>query len=329
MLLAVLLGVFVVGDALCATSDSYAALLLCRLLVALAQALLWAVVFPAAASMVDEAVQGRAVAFVNAGSALGPVLGVPAGTLIGQLLGRRSAFLLLAALGLVVLVDVLVALPPARATADRGDRGTDPDGVRFRITVLVTGVAVTGAHTVFTYVTPFAAGVTGLPASADSALLLLRGVAGFAGAVVIGLVVDRAPWVTVVAVVTLQAAALGAQWLFGTTPAIAITAIAVAGLALAALAGANGARILRYAPASTASASAAVSTAFNVGIMLGALAGSITEASIGIGAVPLVGAAVTLVAVLASAVEPPMAQRSGRPRRDGVEGLQPEAAGRS
>ena len=317
VLLAVLLGVFVVGDALCATSDSYAALLLCRLLVALAQALLWAVVFPAAASIVDEAVQGRAVAFVNAGSALGPVLGVPAGTLIGQLLGWRSAFLLLAALGLVVLVGVLVALPPARATADRGDRGTDPDGVRFRITVLVTGVAVTGAYTVFTYVTPFAAGVTGLPASADSALLLLRGVAGFAGAVVIGLVVDRAPWVTVVAVVTLQAAALGAQWLFGTTPAIAITAIAVAGLAL------------RYAPASTASASAAVSTAFNVGIMLGALAGSITEASIGIGAVPLVGAAVTLVAVLASAAEPPMARRSGRPRRDRVEGLQPEAAGRS
>lgn len=308
-LMAVLLAVFVAGDAFCAVSDSYAALLLSRLLVAVAQALVWAVASPAAASIVDEGVQGRAVAVVNAGSALGPVLGVPAGTYIGQLLGWRSAFLFLAVLGLVVLIGVLVTLPPARATADRAERGSDPDRVRFMTTVVVTGLAVTGAYAVFTYVTPFIGDVTDLPASADGALLLLRGIAGFAGAVFVGLVVDRVPWVTVVVVVTLQTIALSTQWLFGATPAVAIATIATAGLTLSALAGANGARILRYAPGNTASASAAVSTAFNVGIMLGALAGSITEATIGIIAVPLVGAAITLLAALVSAVEPSLARR--------------------
>lgn len=319
-LMAVLLAVFVAGNACCAVSDSYAALLSSRLLVAVAQALLWAVVFPAAASLVDEPVQGRAVAVVNAGSALGPVLGVPAGTYIGQLLGWQSAFLFLAALGLVVLIGVLVSLPPTPATADRAERGSDPDRIRFMTTVLVTGLAVTGAYTVFTYVTPFVDSVTDLPASKDGALLLLRGIAGFAGAVLVGLAIDRVPWVTVVVIVTLQTIALSAQWLFGASPDIAITSIAIAGLTLSALAGANGARILRYAPGNTASASAAVSTAFNVGIMLGALAGSITEATIGIIAVPFVGAAVTLLSALVSAAEPSLARRFDA-RRAGPRGV--------
>lgn len=316
VLMGVLLGVFVLGTALCAASDSYVALLLFRLVVALAQALFWAVVSPAAASVVDAATQGRAVAVVNAGGALGPVLGVPAGTWIGQLLGWRSSFLLLAAPGLLVLIGVVAALPPVREAGGRAERGTRPDRARFATTVLVTGLAVTGAYVVFTYVTPFLRTVTGLPASGDGPVLLLRGVAAFGGAVMIGSIIDRAPWGAVLAVVVLQTAAFTVQWLFGATPGIAVAAVAAAGLTLSALATANGARILRYAPGDTAAASAAVSTAFNVGIMLGALVGSVFEASVGTGAVPLVGAIVTLLAVLVSAAEPAVARRLGarRPR---------------
>ena len=308
-LMAVLLGVLVLGTALCAVADSYAALLLLRVLVAVAQALFWAVVSPVAASVVDGAVQGRAVALVNAGSALGPVLGVPAGTFVGQLLGWRSAFVALGVLGLVMLVGVIATLPADRTTASRSERGTEPDRVRFATTVLITGLAVTGAYTVFTYVTPFLGDVTGLPSSTDGALLLLRGAAGFAGAVLMGIVIDRGPWVPVLVVVAVQATAFAVQWTFGTTPALVVAAVAGSGLALSALASANGARILRYAPGDTASASAAVSTAFNVGIMLGALAGSLTQVGAGTAAVPLVGCAVTLLAVLVGALEPVLARR--------------------
>lgn len=96
------------------------------------------------------------------------------------------------------------------------------------------------------------------------------------------------------------------QWAFGTIPPLAIAAVVTAGFTLSALASANGARILRYAPGDTAAASAAVSTAFNVGIMLGALAGSITEATLGLAAVPLIGAAISVAAVGISAAEPAM-----------------------
>ncbi len=317
VLIGVLLGVFVVGTGLCAAADSYLSLLLFRLLVALAQALFWAVVSPAAASVVDEAVQGRAVAIVNGGSALGPVLGVPAGTWVGQTLGWRSSFLLLAALGVVVLIGLLVSLPPARETAGRAERGTEPDRVRFTTTVLVTGLAVTGAYAAFTFVTPFLSTLAGLPSSTDGALLLLRGIAGFAGAVVIGFVVDRAPWFTLMAVVGLQAVAFAAQWVFGSTLAIAVSAVAATGLTLSALATANGARILRYAPGNTAAASAAVSTAFNVGIMLGALAGSITELNIGLAAVPLIAGAFTLLALVAIGIEPSRSRRGAGGREGG------------
>ncbi len=102
------------------------------------------------------------------------------------------------------------------------------------------------------------------------------------------------------------------QWAFGTIPPLAIAAVVTAGFTLSALASANGARILRYAPGDTAAASAAVSTAFNVGIMLGALAGSITEATLGLAAVPLIGAAISVAAVGISAAEPAMVRARAR-----------------
>jgi predicted MFS family arabinose efflux permease len=309
LLMGVLLAVFVLGTALCAVSGSYVALLVFRLVVALAQALFWAVVSPAAASVVDERAQGRAVAIVNAGSALGPVLGVPLGTLVGQVAGWRTAFLLLAALGVVVLVGILVLLPSERPGTGRAERGLHPDRTRFAVTVLVTGLAVTGAYATFTFVTPFLNTVTGLAPSTDGALLLLRGLAGFGGAVLVGIVIDRAPWATVFAVVVLQASAFTLQWAAGTEPVAAVVAVTLAGLTLSALATANGARILRYAPGDTAAASAAVSTAFNVGIMLGALTGSITESRLGLAAVPLLGAAITLLAVAAISGERWLTQR--------------------
>lgn len=317
VLMVVLLGVFVVGTVLCAASTTYAALLLSRLVIALAQALFWAVVSPAAAAAVREQAQGRAVSLVNAGSALGPVLGVPAGTWIGQLAGWRSAFLALAVLGLLVLVGLLAALPPGGAPVDRAEVGSHPDRVRFAITVLVTALAVTGAYAAFTYVTPFVNSVSRLPSSVEGGLLLLRGIAGFAGAIVIGLTIDRAPWVSVLTVVALQAAAFTAQWALGTSPTVAIAAVVVAGLALSALASANGARILRYAPGDTAAASAAVSTAFNIGIMLGALAGTLTEATVGLSTVPLVAAVITLAAVGLSAAEPAAARARDRAATSG------------
>lgn len=308
VLMVVLLGVFVAGTVLCAVSTSYLALLLSRLVIAFAQALFWAVVSPAAAAVVKEETQGRAVALVNAGSALGPVLGVPAGTWIGQLAGWRSAFLVLAVLGVLVLIGLLAALPSTETTAEHAEVGTQPDRARFTVTVLVTALAVTGAYAAFTYVTPFLNSVTGLSSSADGGLLLLRGLAGFAGAIVIGLTVDRAPWISVLAVVTLQATAFTAQWVFGTTPPLAIAAVVTAGFTLSALASANGARILRYAPGNTAAASAVVSTAFNIGIMIGALAGSITETALGLAVVPLVAAVITVAAVGISAAEPVIAR---------------------
>jgi predicted MFS family arabinose efflux permease len=326
VLMVVLLGVFVTGTVLCAVSASYLALLLSRLVIAFAQALFWAVVSPAAAAVVKEEAQGKAVALVNAGSALGPVLGVPAGTWIGQLAGWRSAFLVLAAVGVVVLIGLLAALPSKEATAGHAEVGVQPDRVRFMVTVLATGLAVTGAYAAFTYVTPFLNSVTRLSSSSDGGLLLLRGIAGFAGAIVIGLTIDRAPWVSVFAVVVLQAVAFAAQWVFGIIPPLAIAAVVTAGFTLSALASANGARILRYAPGDTAAASAAVSTAFNVGIMLGALAGSITETTLGLATVPLIGAVISVAAVGISAAEPPMVrarERAATPSSSATSAVRP------
>src|SRR3954470_1830447 len=108
-LLATLLLTAAVAVAISALAPAYPALLAGRALAALSQAVFWAVVTPAAASLFPPASRGRAVAILYAGSSSGPLLGVPAGTWLGQQFGWRVPFLALSVVGLVI-ATVIVTL---------------------------------------------------------------------------------------------------------------------------------------------------------------------------------------------------------------------------
>jgi DHA1 family inner membrane transport protein len=73
--------------------------------------------------------------------------------------------------------------------------------------------------------------------------------------------------------------------------------VAVTGFALSALATVLGSRVLALAPGRTDVASAVTSSAFNVGITLGALAGSLIIPEAGVRATALAGGLVTLAAL--------------------------------
>jgi MFS transporter, DHA1 family, inner membrane transport protein len=153
---------------------------------------------------------------------------------------------------------------------------------------VATALAVTGLFASFTYLEPFltqVADVDSLPG-----VLLARGVAGVLGVVLAGAVVDRDPWRAMLGVVGLQAVALGVQWAFGSVAVVAVLAIAVCGLCHAGLATVIGARILALAPGDTAVASAVGSTAFNVGITVGALIGAALLPVTGVRGAVLAGA---------------------------------------
>ena len=302
-LLLALLAVLALGTLGSALAPSYPVLVTARALTAAAQALFWALVVPVGAALVPHRLRGRAVTMLFAGSSLAGAVGVPAGTWLGQQTSWRAAFLGISTFAAGLLLLLALLLPSQQGAYDGARTGTRPDAGRYRLLLVTTALAVTGAYTAFTYIEPFLVQVTGLDRRDVSGALLIRGLAGVAGVALAGLLVDRNARLTGLLAVAIQAAALLTQYLGQTRPIVAVTAAALSAAALSAFAAALGTRILQVAPDATDLAAAGSSTAFNVGITLGALLGSRLLTTTGLPSVAIAGFAVTAVALSAQLLE--------------------------
>ncbi|WP_127542190.1 MFS transporter [Actinoplanes sp. OR16] len=304
LLLCALLAIFVAGNAASAVLDGYWPLLGSRIVVAMSQALFWSVVTPATAALFEARVRPRALSLLYAGSSLGALAGVPLGTWLGQTAGWQAAFLAMSAAGLVILVVIATLMPKAPPAQAETSVGSAPDAGRYWAIVVYTALAVTGSFTVLTYINPFLTEVSGFGEEAVSPLLFVRGLAGLAGVFVAGWLVGRNGWLTMAVMIGLQTVALFGQWVFGTSAAASVVTLAASGFALASMAAALGVRALETAPRSTDMAAAGTSTAFNVGIMGGALIGGVLIPAAGVRSVALAGAALSLLALVVVLLEP-------------------------
>jgi DHA1 family inner membrane transport protein len=296
-LLSALLVGFVVSNAVTVLASSFALMLAARMATAATHALFWAVVVPAAAELFRPELRGRVVAVVFAGGTVALALGVPAGTWLGERAGWRASFLAVAGLGAIVFVVVASLLPSTRPEVGHAARGTTPDARRFWLLVAIAVLATAGAIAAYTYVALFVTEVSGFSASSVGAILLVRGVASVLGVLAIGAVVDRGPWLALVATVALQSVALLGLYTFGHRPALAVALIAVAGLAFAAFTAALGGLVLQVAPGRSDLAAATVSAAVNVGITAGAFVGGLALPGHGVRSTVLIGALLGVVAL--------------------------------
>lgn len=296
--LAAVLAVLVVSTGVSATADSFPVLFGSRVATALAQAMFWAVMAPAAVGMFDARVRGKVIGTLFACGSLATVAGVPAGTWLGHQAGWRTSFVALTALSAVALTAVAACLPTARAGTGHGDVGTAPDGRRYAMLLATTTLSATGAFTAFTYVTPFLREVGGVGAGGVSALLTVFGVAGLLGVLLVGAAADRYPRLVVAAPVTGQAFALVGLVLFGADPwALALGMFAL-GLTAAPVYAATQGRVMHVAPRGTDVASAANSAAFNVGIAAGGGLGGLVLAVGSVRTAFVAGATVSVLATL-------------------------------
>jgi len=308
-LLCVLLGAFVVATGLSAVAWNYWLLMGARMMTALSQALFWCIVTPAAAGLFRPEVRGRAVSILYGGVAVATLAGIPAGTWLGQQTSWRMTFFALSGLAVLVLVAVAALLPDTRAGHGAADRGSSPDRGRYLSIVATTAVAVTGGFTAFTYISPFLTNVSGFAESSIGPILLVRGIAGLAGVFVVGYLVDRHGWLTMLGVIGLQAAALAGQYAFGASQVLTVITIFLSGFALSGLPATLGSRVLTYAPGASDMASAGTSTAFNVGITAGAFLGSVLLPGPGVRSTALFGALLSLAAFAIVLAEPLFASR--------------------
>ncbi|MFC8598789.1 MFS transporter [Isoptericola sp. NPDC057191] len=296
-------GVAAVATLWAALAPSYEQLLVARLVTATAQALFWVAVVPATTGLFRPVVRGKVMARLALGNSLAPVLGVPAGTWLGEHTSWRWTFAAVAALSLVVTFVVLALFPTLTPAEGGASRSPHPSARRFGFQMVTTGLVLTGAFGVITFVTQYFIEVTGFVQADMPRLLLLQGVAGVVGAIVVGRFLDSRPVAVLLVALVVLTVALLTLWAFGENAAVAVSALALFGFSFSCVPPALSHRVMLVAPGTTNMGVAVSSSMFNVGIAAGSGLGAALVAAVDVRVVPLASAAVVVLALLVALAE--------------------------
>ncbi len=292
-----LIAAFTVGNALSALAPGYDLLVAARFLAGLPHGAFFGVAALVAVDLAPRGQAGRAVGTVMLGIPIANVVGVPGATWLGQHLGWRSAYWLVALLGLAtvaLLAATVPHLPGDRARTVRSELGalTRP---QVWLTLGVGAVGFGGMFAMYSYIAPTVTVVTGLPGSVVPVFLLVFGVGGFVGNLVAGRMGDWSVLRSTAIGMVGLGAALG---LFAWVSPYAVPALVVLFLAavLASVLVINlQLRLMQVAGAAQTLAAASNHSALNLANALGAwVGGAVIAAGWGYRAPSLVGAGLAL-----------------------------------
>ncbi|GAA3851661.1 MFS transporter [Saccharothrix violaceirubra] len=308
-----LMGLFVLGNLLCAVASDYSVLMVGRVVAALCHGAFFGVGSVVAADLVAPDRRARAIALMFTGLTAANVLGVPLGTALGQAFGWRSTFWAVTALGVAGAVGVLALVP--RLPGSDGLRGElavfRRPGVWLALATTAFGFGAVFAS--FTYVAPMMTEVAGFSSGAVTWLLVLFGAGLCVGNVLGGRLADRDLMpnlrrVLLALTVVLLVFVAAAHW-----PVAAVITIALFGVAGFATVAPLQARVLGQAEGAPALASAANIAAFNLGNAAGAWLGGVAiDAGFGWTAPNWVGAALAACALVLASVRVAPALVKGR-----------------
>ena len=106
-----LVGVFLVGNVLCAFAPNYGVLVVARILIALVSGTLVAIAMTYAPDVTTEQYRTKFIAWVFSGFSIASVVGVPVGTWVANTFGWRWAFHLVNVLTVALIVLMVMVLP--------------------------------------------------------------------------------------------------------------------------------------------------------------------------------------------------------------------------
>ena len=314
-LLVGLMAAFTVGNALSALAPTYATLVAARFVAGLPHGAFFGVAALVAVDLAPRGQAGRAVGTVMLGIPIANVLGVPGATWLGQHLGWRSAYWLVAFLGLMTVALIATTVPHLRG--DRARTVRSELGALTRVQVWLTlgvgAIGFGGMFAMYSYIAPTVTDVTGLPVAAVPIFLLVFGVGGLVGNVVAGRMGD---W-SVLRSTVIGMAGLGVSLaLFAWLSPYAVPALVVLFLAavLASVLVINlQLRLMQVAGTAQTLAAASNHSALNLANALGAwVGGAVIAAGWGYRAPALVGTGLALAGLAVLAVSVGLHRRDRR-----------------
>lgn len=193
-MLLLLMVVFTIGNAACALAPNFEALMLARLVTALAHGTFFGVGSVVATSLVAKDRRASAIAVMFTGLTVANIAGVPLGTWLGQEYGWRMTFWAVAVVGVLAFAVLAIFLPKEDAAADKTEKGTSlsvlfSEPVVTSLAMTVLGFAAVFA--VFTFIAPILTQVSGFAETAVSPILLLFGAGLVVGNLLGGRLADR------------------------------------------------------------------------------------------------------------------------------------------
>ena len=293
--------VFAAGNALSAIASGYELLMLARFVCGIPHGAFFGIASIIAFDVVAPGRGGWAVSRVMLGIPVANLAGVPLATWLGQQAGWRSAYWLVAAIG--VLTAVLVATVVPYQPGDKEAR-IRSELAAFRdsqvwLTLLVGAVGFGGVFAMYSYISPILRNQTGLPADAVPIYLFIYGAGSLLGTIIAGRLVDRSVlrtlvWSAIASGLTLAAFAWAASWAIPAAIVLTLICISVSAFVLALQL-----RLMEVAGRARTLGAAGNHAALNMANALGAwLGGLVIAAGWGWRAPSLVGAGLSLAGLL-------------------------------
>lgn len=302
--------IFTVGNAAALFVSSYEAVLMSRIVTAIAHGLFFAFATIVATSVVPTTKQGTAVSIMFTGLTVATVLGVPMGTYIGQHVGWRATFGVVALLGIAGLLAIVRYVP--RMTEENVQQTTVKDIVALlKNGPILLGLAMTvfgfgATFVLFTYLSPILTRISGYSDQAITWILLVYGVFVAIGNMIGGKLADRHPVRSLRWVFLAQALVLLMQMLLLPSWIGSLVGIALLGLIAFMMSAGAQTHIVglaeRFVPSAKGMASALNISGFNIGIALGSTLGSLVLANGEYLDTAWVGALMALIATILAVI---------------------------
>lgn len=297
--LLVLIGVFILGNLLCALASNYSLLMAARIVTALCHGAFFGLGAVVAATLVPEQKKAQAIAMMFAGLTLANVLGVPFGTALGEAVGWRNTFWAVVVIGFAAAFALYAWLPRNMPTPrmklihEARALGSTQVILAMLISVLVSA----SLFGVFTYITPILENVTLISPHEVTLMLLLFGIGLTAGNFLGGWLGDWKLMPSVIGILALLIPVLSLFTLTSASPVPAALTIFCWGLLAFALISPLQMRVVNEAAQAPNLASTLNQGAFNLGNAAGAwISGLALTNGLAYRELPWIGVALAAVA---------------------------------
>ncbi len=314
-----LVGVFLLGNVLCAFAPNYGVLVIARILIALVSGTLVAIAMTYAPDVTTERYRTKFIAWVFSGFSIASVVGVPVGTWVANVFGWRWAFHLVNVLTVVLIVLMVIVLPRNSHVVKIGflpqfrlffDR-------RIQLGVLDVVFGAAASYVFYTYLTPIMRDEVHVPERYLSVGLVIFGAACLWSNLYGGKLADRGRGVEPLthirpiycAHAVLMASLIAAHWV----PVYGALLLVVLGMFMYLQNSASQVLYMDVAsqshPGSLNLAASLNSMSFNIGIALGSAVGGVVNGHVGLMWLGPVGALFLLCAIAITTMLRPFVAR--------------------